>query len=184
MYPAITVFDHRYSDWCSAIAPSQLPQNIRVVQDVVLAFAVPVLLLKPAGQQRPQLHRPRRKRLNPRRHVAQHALHRIQVADLAVRQQQPAAHLVVIVEPPQQFLNFIRILPLAVVQQHVAAEVRIAAQNLVRSLSGEHHLVACIAHRAAQQILRDTVRIDARRLCLCDGIGEESARSRCAIGIG
>ena len=65
-----------------------------------------------------------------------------------------------------------RILPLPIVEQHVAAKERITAEDLVRSFSGEDHLVAGVAHGAAQQILRHAVRIEAERLRLRYRIGK------------
>ena len=92
--------------------------------------------------------------------------------DIAIRQQQPARNRVVLVQPCQQLLNLCRILPFAVVEQHVAPEVRISAQDLVRSFAGDHHLVAGVAHGLAQQELRHAVRIHAERFGLQNRIRE------------
>jgi hypothetical protein len=66
----------------------------------------------------------------------------------------------------------LRVLPFAIVEQHVAAEMRVAAEDLVRAFAGQHHLVAGIAHRPAQQIFGDAMGVEAHRLALGDGIGE------------
>ena len=56
--------------------------------------------------------------------------------------------------------------PCTIVEQHVAAEMRIAAEDLVRALAGDDDLVAGIAHRAAQQIFGHAVGVEAERLAV------------------
>ena len=57
-------------------------------------------------------------------------------------------------------------------EQHVAAEVRVAGQDLVGALAGQHDLVAGVAHGPAQQVLRHAVRVEAERLGLPGRVGE------------
>ena len=64
------------------------------------------------------------------------------------------------------------ILTRMVVKQHVAAEVRITSEDLVRPLSGQDDLVAGIAYRTAQEVFGDTVSIEAEGLRLQNSIGE------------
>ena len=112
------------------------------------------------------LHGARRERFNPRGDIPQDPPNRIEIADIAIRQQQSARDRIVLVQPSQQLLDLCRILALAVVEQHVAPEVRISAQDLVRAFAGDHNLVAGIAHRFAQQKLRHSMRVHAERLRL------------------
>jgi len=71
-----------------------------------------------------------------------------------------------LVKPLEQLRDRRLVLPFAVIEQHVAPEVRIATQNLVRSLAHNHHFVTRVPYRAAQQVLRHSVRVHAQRLCL------------------
>ncbi len=53
-----------------------------------------------------------------------------------------------------------------VVQQHVATEVRIAAEDLIGTLAGEHDLEAMIAHHLAQDEFRHAMRIGGQRFAV------------------
>ena len=72
----------------------------------------------------------------------------------------------------EQLVDGFGILTFAVVEQHVAAEVRIAAEDFVGAFAGDDDLVAGVADGAAEEIFRHTVGVDADGLGLGDGVGE------------
>ena len=124
------------------------------------------------GQQGPHFLRTGGERLDPGGNKAKQPLDGVERPGLSVRQQQAAGHGIEPRQLVEQAGDHRRVLSLPVVEQHVAAKECIAAEDLIRSFSGEDDLVAGVAHGAAQQVLRHAVRIEAERLRLCYRIGK------------
>ena len=138
----------------------------------VKAFALAHTSPKSPASNGPHLFRAGGESLDPGRNKAEKPLDRVERPGLSVRQQQPAGHRIEPFQILEQACDLGRVLALPVVKQHVAAKVRVAAEDLVRSFSGQDDLVAGVAHGAAQQVFGDAVGIEAERLRLRDRIGK------------
>ena len=132
----------------------------------------PNVLEKISSQQGPHLDRTGGEGFDPGRDKAEKSLDAVEWPGFAVRQQQPTGHRIEPFQILEKARDHIRILSLPVVKQHVAAKVRIAAQDFIRAFSGDDDLVAGVAHGTAQQVLGDAMSIEAKRLGLQDGIGK------------
>ena len=87
-------------------------------------------------------------------------------------QQEAARYGVELLQTGKQGRDLSRVLALLVVEQHVAAEVRVSAEDFIGAFAGNHDLVAGVAYGAAQKVFRHAMGVDAEGLGLQDRIGE------------
>ena len=166
--------DHRYSDWFTGSPAGELARHVEAVQEAAVGIALGELARRSRSRTgraagTPSWRRP------PATRARTPATRRTLASGSAspVGQQQAARDRVA--RRPARSRSCCdrrRVLALRVVQQHVAAEVRVAGQDLVGAFAGQDDLVAGVAHGPAQQVLRDAVRVEAERLGLPDRVGE------------
>src|SRR5262249_56497564 len=96
----------------------------------------------------------------------------VELLRLAMRKEQAARDLVSVLQAGEEALDVLGAARARAVQHQIAAEVRIAGEDLVGALAGEDDLVAALVDRAAEEELGDAVRIEAQRLAVPDRIGE------------
>src|SRR6476469_2293232 len=87
-------------------------------------------------------------------------------------QQESARYWIELVQTGKEGRNLSRVLALLVVEQHVAAEVRVTAADFIGAFACNHDFVAGVSYGTAQKVFRHTMRVDAEGLRLNDGIGE------------
>ena len=153
------------------IPPGQLAADIEVVEDRPRAVRQTVSLHDVARQQR-SIFTEREENVSIQDGTYPRTRFTRSTCPIAVGQQKAARHGVLAVEPLEQLGNRRRILPFTVIQQHVAPEVRVPAEHLVRALARDDDLVPGVAHGAAQKVLGDAMGVDAKRLRLGDRVGE------------
>src|SRR5215813_12356771 len=83
---------------------------------------------------------------DPRRNKSKNTLHILKRFGCPVRQQQSTGHGVQPLEVLEKLGCFVRILAIAVVEHHIAAKVRVSAENLVRAFASDHDLITGISY--------------------------------------
>src|SRR5215472_5867098 len=150
----------------NGIATAELSAYINPAEQRVITVARAVCLGKIRMPQRLNLRCTGGEGFDPRRNKSKDPLHIFEWFGRTVREQQSSGHGIQPFEVLQKRGCLLRILPIAVVEHHIATKVRVTAQNLVRAFAGDHDLVPGISHSSAQKIFRDPVSIEAEGLRL------------------
>ena len=114
------------------------------------------------------------KGLEVRGNEAEHALHAVE-RRRSLRQERAGRHAiggVELGEQPRLGGRVIQAMAVAAVEDEIAAEVRIAREDLVAAFARHHDLDAGIADGAAQKVLGDRVRVHERPLGVVDRVAE------------
>src|SRR6266404_8560004 len=110
------------------------------------------------------------KGFDPGGYETQQPLHTRERWSVPMAQKEPAGYRVALRHLAQQLLNHGGILPFIVVEEHVSAERRVTAKDLITALASQNHLDSRVAYRPAQKELGHAMRIDGECFCVLDRV--------------